>query len=45
MSDPENIYSVPMDSEIQQRGGGGSDEAFLRNGTEEDLPQLEFLQE
>ena len=48
MSHPENTYSVPLDSEIQQRGksgGGGSDEAFLRNGTEEDLPQLEFLQE
>ena len=43
MSDPENMYSVPLDSEIQQRGGrgGGSDEAFLRNGTEEDLSNKE----
>ena len=51
MSDSENIYSLPLDSENQTRakssaGTKTSDEGFPKNETEdEDIPRLEVLHE
>ena len=46
MSDPEHIYSFPLESENQHLTRAKSSETIKVSETEDgDLPRLEFLQE
>ena len=48
MSDPENIYSIPLEPENQKQtwSNGKVDDGFSKSETEdEDIPRLEYLQE